>query len=104
MPVKKEENNKKWLHSELGAYFKTARLEAGLTQLEIAQHLSVTPQYICNYENGAAGFGGDLVRGFVKHYKLSANTVIEDLAKIQKRYLEAEIKGSTIHKKTKRSS
>lgn len=104
MSVVKNENNKKWLHGELGAYFKTARLNAGLTQLEIAEHLSVTPQYICNYENGAAGFGGDLVRGFIKHYKLSANTVIEDLAKIQKKYLEAEIKGSSVLKKAKRSS
>ncbi len=104
MPDTKNDNNKKWLHSELGTYFKAARLKAGLTQLEIAEHLGVTPQYICNYENGAAGFGGDVVRGFVKHYKLSANTVVEDLAKIQKRYLEAELKGSSISKKAKRSS
>lgn len=99
MPVQYD-TNKKWLHKELGAYFKEARQKAGLTQLEISQHLSVTPQYICNYENGAAGFGGDLVRGFVKHYKLSPNAVLEDLAKIQKKYLEAEIKGTPL-KKTK---
>lgn len=87
------ESNRKWLHKEIGTYFRTARLDAGVTQLKISQELGVTPQYICNYENGAAGFGSDLVRGFIKHYKLSANTVLEDLAKVQKKYLEAEIKG-----------
>ncbi len=91
--------NKKWLHSELGTYFKAARLKAGVTQLEIAQVLKVTPQYICNYESGAAGFGSDLIRGFIKHYKLSANAVLEDVSKIQKKYLEAEIKGNTLKAK-----
>lgn len=91
--------NKKWLHSKLGTYFKEARLKAGVTQLEIAKHLSVTPQYICNYENGAAGFGSELVRGFIKHYKLSTNAVIDDISKIQRKYLEAELKGTSLKNK-----
>lgn len=98
-----KDKNKKWLHTELGRYFKQARLKANVTQLEIADHLKVTPQYICNYENGAAGFGADLVRGFIKHYGMSTTTVLEDISKLQKKYLEAEIKGTTI-KATKRSS
>lgn len=92
----KNDTNRKWLHSEIGTYFKNARAKAGLTQLEIAQHLKVTPQYICNYENGAAGFGSDLVRGFIKYYKLSTSVVLEDLTKIQRKYLEAELKGTSI--------
>lgn len=93
------ESNRKWLHSEIGTYFKVARIEAGLTQLEISRALDVTPQYICNYENGAAGFASDLVRHFIKHYKLSVSTVLEDLAKVQKKYLEAELKGLVLKKK-----
>lgn len=92
------ESNRKWLHKEIGSYFKAARIEAGVTQLEVSQELNVTPQYICNYENGAAGFGGDLIRGFIKHYKMSVNSVLEDLAQVQKMYLEAEIKGLSLKK------
>lgn len=88
--------NKKWLHKELGHYFKEARTQANVTQQEIATLLKVTPQYICNYENGSAGFGSDLIRGFIKHYRLSTNTVLEDISKIQKKYLEAELKGISI--------
>lgn len=95
------DKNRKWLHAEVGAYFKAARLKAGVTQLEIAEHLNVTPQYICNYENGAAGFGNDLVRAFVQYYKMSANMVVEDISKLQRKYLEAELKGSKM-KKTKK--
>lgn len=98
-----KDNNKKWLHSELGQYFKSARVKAGVTQLEIAQALKVTPQYICNYENGAAGFGSDLVRGFIKYYKMSANNVLEDISKIQRKYLEAELKGTFIKKPKKQA-
>ncbi len=92
------ESNRKWLHKEIGSYFKAARVGSGVTQLEISKELGVTPQYICNYEAGSAGFGGDLVRGFIKHYKLSVNKVLEDLAKVQKMYLEAEIKGLSLKK------
>jgi transcriptional regulator with XRE-family HTH domain len=93
--------NRQWLHTQLGSYFKNARMNANITQLEIASLLKVTPQYICNYENGAAGFGSDLIRGFIKYYNLSANVVLEDISFIQKKYLESEIKGKTIKKSKK---
>lgn len=98
-----KDRNRRWLHAEVGAYFKAARIKAGVTQLEIAGHLKVTPQYICNYESGAAGFGNELVRAFVTYYKMSSNAVVDDISKLHKKYLEAEIKGSTIKKAKKLS-
>lgn len=95
--------NRQWLHSQIGNYFKNARLKANITQLEISTHLNVTPQYICNYESGAAGISHDLIRGFIKHYRLSPNVVLEDLSKIQKKFLESEIKGTLITKSKKRA-
>lgn len=91
-----KELNRKWLRKEIGNYFKEARIKANVTQLEIARLLKVTPQYICNYESGAAGFGGDLLKGFIKHYNLSTKSVLNDLTTIQRKYLEAELCGQKL--------
>jgi len=86
----------KQLHQNLGAYLKKKRLEAGLTQLEVADDLGYSsPQFISNIERGLCSPPLRNLKTMIKLYNISVNEVMELILKEQENILKAALSGSS---------
>lgn len=79
----------KYVNRELNKFIKQRRLKADVTQLELAQVFKpvVTPQHICNMENGAAPVP-------LEHFSKIAkkiNVTLEQMVKLHKQDLANEV-------------
>lgn len=65
------------LHRSLGSYLKEKRIEADLTQSEVAQKLGYsTPQFISNFERGLCSPPLKNLKVLVKLYKIPVDEVM----------------------------
>jgi len=60
---------------KLGSAVKTARLERGLTQKQLAKRLSITPHYLMSIENKKQIPSSDLLFRIVRELNLSADSI-----------------------------
>ena len=78
-------STKATLHKHLGDYLKERRIQADLTQADVAQKLGYTsPQFISNFERGLCSPPLKNLKVLVKLYKLPAEEVIDLILKEQK--------------------
>lgn len=54
------------------------RLSLGVTQLDLAKKLKVTPQYICNIENGNTTYPIDCLKKISKYLNYSIEQMVND--------------------------
>jgi transcriptional regulator with XRE-family HTH domain len=81
--------------SNLSAFLKKKRVEAGLTQSEVAQELGYSsPQFISNWERGLANPPVFILRNLTKLYKVSADEMFTKLMAEVERDLHREFYSS----------
>lgn len=66
--------------AEIAQRIKSARINAGFTQKEVAERLDLTPQAISNFERGKNGISNDILRSLCELYNISADIIIENAA------------------------
>jgi len=94
-------DNKTWLNHKLGNYLKKMRLEAGLSQGDVASAMGYqSNQFISNVERGVCTPSPQIVYNFLKTYNVSNSKAVEDLIKIQTEYLNAEYRGKKLQLKS----
>ncbi len=75
--------------SRIGDYFRDRRVDAGLTQADVAQALSLsTGQFISNWERGVSMPPMDYLPKLVKLYKMSKSELLELYTTEQTRFLK----------------
>ena len=80
--------NKKQLHQSLGSYLKKKRIEAKVTQAEVANVLGYsTAQFISNFERGLCSPPLKHLKKIVKMYNIPPDEVIEIIMDEQKKLL-----------------
>lgn len=82
------------LHQNLGQYLREKRVNAGLTQAEIAGKLGYSsPQFISNFERGLCSPPLKNLKALVKLYKIDANELIRLIIDEQKNVLSHALLG-----------
>jgi len=77
------------INEEFGAYLRTKRVRAGLSQSEVARELGYSSaQFISNFERGLCAPPLPALRKIVDCYKIPKKEVINLMLRQQKRYLE----------------
>lgn len=77
--------------THLSLYLKKKRVEAGLTQSEVASELGYTsPQFISNWERGLASPPVFVLKNLTKLYKVSADEMFKMLLDQVERELHRE--------------
>jgi transcriptional regulator with XRE-family HTH domain len=72
----------------LGLYLQDKRIEAGLTQAQVATHLGFSsPQFVSNWERGLAFPAFDTLPVLAKLYKIPAGEFIDALAETYQKAL-----------------
>jgi transcriptional regulator with XRE-family HTH domain len=75
--------------SRIGEYFRDRRIDAGLTQADVAQALGLsTGQFISNWERGVSMPPMDYLPKLVKLYKMSKSELVELYTSEQTRFLK----------------
>lgn len=70
--------NKQGLHRSLGNYLKRKRVEAGITQSDVAKRLGYsTPQFISNIERGLCSPPLKNLRVLVKMYRIPVSEIMK---------------------------
>lgn len=83
------------LHENLGQYLRDKRINAGLTQAEIASKLGYSsPQFISNFERGLCSPPLKNLKALVKLYKIDANELIRLIIDEQKQVLSTALLGT----------
>lgn len=62
-----------------GEMIKRLRIENGLTQLQVAKELNVTPGYICNVENGRTSMSLRMLMYYAKVLNRSLDSLVGEL-------------------------
>lgn len=76
-----QKNNQK--HMKLAKLLQTSRINAGLSQLDVANHLGYsTPQFISNWERGVSTPPIEILGTLGNLYKISAEELFETLQKV----------------------
>lgn len=79
----------------LSVFLKDKRVEAGLTQSEVARRLGYSsPQFVSNWERGLANPPVFILRDLTKMYKVSADQMFEMLVDEVRGQLEKEFYSS----------
>lgn len=86
--------NKQWLNYQIGIYFKNARLAAEVNQDKVAGDLSVTPQFISNWEAGKGGVPMYYYPQLISLYELDPKKVLTDLVNLHDEFLKAIVLGA----------
>jgi len=60
---------------KLGSVIKTARTEMNLTQKQLAERLSITPNYLMSLENKGKTPSADLLFRIIRELEISADTI-----------------------------
>ena len=83
------------LHQHLGQFLRDKRVDAGLTQAEIAGKLGYSsPQFISNFERGLCSPPLKNLKALVKLYKIDANELIRLILDEQKNVLASALLGA----------
>lgn len=81
--------------TQLATFLKKKRIEAGLTQSEVASELGYSsPQFISNWERGLANPPVFILRNLTKLYKVSADEMFKKLMQEVERDLHSEFYSS----------
>lgn len=76
----------------LAAYLKEKRVEAGLTQLEVAKKLGYSsPQFVSNWERGLANPPVFVLRDLTKMYKVPVDQMFDLIVEDFKLELQREL-------------
>jgi transcriptional regulator with XRE-family HTH domain len=70
----------------LGGYLKRKRIEAGLTQSEVAKTLGYTSQFVTNWENGRSNPPTNVLVTLIHVLKIDKEEFIEVLSSISLNY------------------
>ena len=77
----------------IGNFFKSARETSGLTQKQVADHLSYsTAQFISNWERGLSAPPMETLPTLTKLYKLNQKDVVDAIHEFQIRYVDLQRK------------
>lgn len=71
------------LNVKVGAWLKTKREAAGLSLVEVGQHLNLDPSHIGEMENGDRGAPMPLLEKMRKLYRCSPDEVVEMMLEAQ---------------------
>ncbi len=78
--------------AELGNYLKEKRVEANLTQGQIAETLGLeSPQFISNIERGKCAIPMHIMRCLVKEYKIDKNDFLDYIGDLQMNYFRKSL-------------
>ncbi|MEN0060017.1 MAG: helix-turn-helix transcriptional regulator [Bdellovibrio sp.] len=78
---------------ELGSYLSQKRLEAGLSQRNVSDHLGYsTPQFVSNWERGVSHPPIGQIKSLAKLYKIDAEEVFKILLKETLKEVEADLR------------
>ncbi|MCM2281688.1 MAG: helix-turn-helix domain-containing protein [Bdellovibrionaceae bacterium] len=81
--------------TQLAAFLKKKRIDAGLTQSEVANELGYSsPQFISNWERGLANPPVFILRNLTKLYKVSSDEMFNKLMQEVERDLHREFYSS----------
>jgi transcriptional regulator with XRE-family HTH domain len=85
----------------LNDYLRQKRLDAGLSQLDVARVLGyASPQFVSNWERGLVSPPLETIAVLIDLYKIPANEVVERILGETRDYLEAHL-GTSRRKKSK---
>lgn len=70
----------------VGKFLKTKRIEAKLSQTELAKKLGYRSQFICNWENGKSNPPVRILTKAIKTLKISEREILEVLQKNSMQY------------------
>lgn len=77
---------------DLGLFLKNKRIEAGLTQKDVAKKMGYTsPQFISNWERGLTAPPLSTIRSLIKLYNLQAQEIFNFIAEAQLDILKKEL-------------
>ncbi len=79
------------MHTQIGNYFAEKRLQAGKTQLEVANFLGVHPQYISNSERGIGSLSNAFIKKLLKFYDVNPNDFCDFSLKVHETYIRSEL-------------
>lgn len=88
----------------LGEFLKKKRLESGLTQSKIANDLKITPQMVCNWENGRCGPPADLLIELASVLSINKEELLQNILMSNEQFYKRKLKISSLKKKIKRTS
>lgn len=88
MMKRKHLNKVNEVSSEVAYFFREARVEAGLTQKDVAKILKVESQYLSNFERGLCLPAPKYLPTISKIYKISPMKIQQILLKLYKVKLE----------------
>lgn len=87
VPKKHEEFN---AFSRIGEFFRDKRVDAGLTQSDVAQTLGLsTGQFVSNWERGVSAPPMDYLPQLMKLYKINKSQLVALYTAEQERYIKA---------------
>ena len=98
-------HNREWLFKTLGHYIRTKRVEADVTQKEMAKAMGwKSVQFVSNMENGKANTSPEYIHQMIKTCKLNPSQTYEDILDIQNTYSLAVLQRKKIRKIKKKTS
>lgn len=78
---------------DLGEFLKSARVTAGISQREMAEHLNqVSPQYVSNVERGMAPPSNNYLKLTLTVYGLSKSRLLDKLSQVYLRQIKEILK------------
>lgn len=94
---------KKDYHS-LGEFLTTKRESIGISQKEVADRLDITPQMVCNWENGRCGPPNEKLEALAKILKISKNEFLENILASDEAFYRARLGLKPLKKSIKSQS
>ncbi len=90
---------------ELGTYLREKRIEADLTQSQIAETLGLeSPQFISNIERGKCAIPMHVMRQLIKEYKLDRSQFFEFISEVHMNYFKRSLGATKKASKMSRAS
>jgi transcriptional regulator with XRE-family HTH domain len=91
-------------NAAFGAYLKKKRLEAGLTQIDVAKILGYTPQFVTNWENGRSNPPARVLATLVRVLKIEEEEFLNVLSDISMAFWRKTLRMKRVRSTSARKS